>query len=65
MPSFRNPNPMAIRPQQERDRYDQSDYEEQTDKNGTKTTYYKDGSSTVHWGGPCGSSSYDENGEEI
>ena len=27
-------------------------------------TYYKNGKSTVHWGGPCGDSHYDENGEE-
>ena len=26
--------------------------------------YYKDGRSTVHWGGPCGSTDYDEFGEE-
>jgi hypothetical protein len=27
-------------------------------------TRFKDGSSTVHWGGPCGPMSYDKNGEE-
>ena len=27
-------------------------------------TYYSDGSSTHHFGGPCGSTDYDENGEE-
>lgn len=27
-------------------------------------THYKDGSSTVHWGGPVGDSHYDSNGEE-
>lgn len=30
----------------------------------TEVTYYSDGSSTVHFGGPCGPSNYDENGEE-
>lgn len=27
-------------------------------------TYYSDGSSTVNWGGPCGSTDYDEFGRE-
>lgn len=27
-------------------------------------TIYEDGSTTVYWGGPCGSSNYDEFGEE-
>lgn len=26
--------------------------------------YYENGRSTVHWGGPCGSTDYDEFGEE-
>ena len=29
-----------------------------------RVTYYKDGSSTHHWGGPCGPTNYDEFGEE-
>jgi len=29
-----------------------------------EVTYYNNGHSTVHWGGPCGDQSYDENGEE-
>lgn len=29
-----------------------------------EVTRYSDGSSTHHFGGPCGSSDYDENGEE-
>jgi len=29
-----------------------------------EVTRYSDGSSTYHHGGPCGSSDYDENGEE-
>jgi hypothetical protein len=27
-------------------------------------THYSDGSSTVNWGGPCGSTDYDEYGRE-
>ena len=29
-----------------------------------KTTYHNNGHSTVHHGGPCGDSEYDEYGEE-
>lgn len=29
-----------------------------------KVTRYADGSSTVHWGGPCGPMHYDKFGEE-
>ena len=56
--------PMSSRPKEEKDRFDRDDYREAVDRNGTKTIHYKDGSSTVHWGGPCGSTNYDQNGEE-
>jgi hypothetical protein len=29
-----------------------------------KVTRFSDGSSTVHWGGPCGDSQYNDLGEE-
>lgn len=29
-----------------------------------KKTYYSDGSTTTHWGGPVGDTETDENGEE-
>lgn len=39
---------------------------EETTNSGTKlkVTYYSDGSSTSHFGGPVGSTDYDENGDE-
>lgn len=39
-------------------------YEKDLSGNLVKVTRYSDGSSTVHWGGPCGSTSYDEYGNE-
>ena len=50
------------------DDLDESDYTTKSVRNNTggynKITYYADGTTTVHWGGPCGSTSYDENGQE-
>jgi len=55
------------------DEHEDQDYEGQdsvtkteSDQTGgtVEVTYYKNGKSTVHWGGPCGDSHYDENGEE-
>lgn len=46
---------------------DDDDYYEKTEKwqgEDLRTTVYSDGSSTVHWGGPCGSTQYDAYGEE-
>lgn len=45
---------------------DEKKYDPKKDETKTKVdvTYHNDGSSTVHWGGPCGDSDYYENGEE-
>lgn len=44
------------------------DYETNWESDGTggevEVTRYADGSSTYHFGGPCGPMSFDENGEE-
>lgn len=69
MPNFRNPNPMASRSQREKDRLEEGqDYNRRKVRGPSGTeedvTYYADGSSTRHCGGPCGPMNYDENGEE-
>lgn len=67
MPSFRNMNPMSSRPQEEKDRFAPEDVMQDVEHvNGTKVpvTRYRDGSSTVHWGGPCPDTHYDAYGEE-
>jgi len=51
-----------------RDSFSREDFEERMVDDGTggkvEVIYYSDGTSTVHWGGPCGDSHYDEFGEE-
>lgn len=63
MPSFRVERPMCNRPDEVSDEDRRSGFERH---NGTdfKVTRYSDGTSTVHHGGPCGDTHYDENGEE-
>lgn len=65
MVSFKNPNPISSRPSRDRTEDDVSvRTKERHNGADIDVTYYKDGSSKVHWGGPCGSTSYDEYGEE-
>lgn len=52
---------------QDREKMERQDYSERKERNNgsdISVTRYRDGSSTVHWGGPCGSTNYDEFGEE-
>lgn len=52
---------------EDRETLDRSDYKDSSVRvNGSDVdvTYYSDGTSKVHWGGPCGSSNYDQYGEE-
>lgn len=64
---FRNERPMCKRNNKDR-MEERKDYVDEMEDNGTggkvRVTRYSDGTSTVHWGGPCGSVNYDENGEE-
>lgn len=68
MSMFRNPRPMATLPQHEKDKLHPRDARKQRVRGPSgqeeDVTYYSDGSSTRHGGGPCGPMNYDENGEE-
>ena len=61
-------DPMSSRDEREKSTYDQSDYSDEQEilpsGSPVNITRYSDGSSTVNWGGPCGSTNYDANGEE-
>lgn len=63
-----NDKPMSNRSQRTKDSYDRSDYQRAKESDNTggevEVTRYRDGSSTVHWGGPCSPTNYDANGEE-
>lgn len=44
---------------------DEDDVEKLVDDNTggkVRVTYHRDGSSTVHWGGPCGDQEFDRDG---
>ena len=61
----RNEKPMARRDLESLDRGDYSTAKERTASGSdVEVTRFKDGTSRVNWGGPCGSSCYDANGEE-
>lgn len=53
---------------QDQDNLERSDYTTKYERDNTggkiKVTRYADGTSKYHFGGPCGSQCYDENGEE-
>lgn len=58
---------MSSRPARERDQYEDNDKSDGYDTlNGerVRVTRYRDGSSTYHYGGPCGDVQYDSNGDE-
>lgn len=60
-----NRKPMAHRDIEELDRDDYRTSKEPTPSGDqVEVTRFKDGTSRVNWGGPCGSSCYDANGEE-
>lgn len=62
---YTNQNKMCY---QDHENLSPDDYTTKNVRNNTggynKITYYSDGTSTVHWGGPCGSTNYNEYGEE-
>lgn len=60
---YSNHKPMSQRPDLYEE-YGKTRMERTPSGSEVAVTRYEDGSSTVHWGGPCGSTSYDENGEE-
>ncbi len=65
MNGFRNNNPMCYWDKRKLKRGDATTSNEPNNTGSTfRVTRYKDGTSTVHHGGPCGDSHYDENGEE-
>ncbi len=57
---MRNENPMCYMDLEE---LEQGDYES-VKEDDYEVTYYSDGTTTYHFGGPGGSMSYDEFGEE-
>jgi len=65
MPSFRKTSLMCHAPIETLDQSDYSTGKERTPSgNEVEVTRFSDGSSKVHFGGPCGSQTYDEYGEE-
>lgn len=62
---FRSTGRMCYKDHDELDRNDYTVSEERTlSGSSVSVTRYADGTSTHHFGGPCGSANYDENGEE-
>jgi hypothetical protein len=58
---FRNVEPMC---RKEESDLEPDDYYDAYDDNEVRTRRFKDGTSTVFWGGPCSPVNYDEYGEE-
>ena len=64
MPNFRTKTPMYERPDDISREDVHTSYESDNAGGKVEVSRYSDGTSTVHWGGPCGSSNYDEYGRE-
>ena len=56
--------PLATHSREDKEHYTTTRENGGPDDNFVVKIHYQDGSTTVHWGGPCGFSHYDEFGEE-
>lgn len=63
-PRRQGDRPLATHSREEKEHYKTTREDGGPNDDFQTKIHYQDGSTTVYWGGPCGSSQYDEFGEE-